>query len=245
VTEADLTAQYKRRRKQAVIVVLTLLFALALAGGFRLGQHVAYSGMGAKPKSYRAMQKELVSVRNALQSKLAELEIQRTRHEVDRQALEMVRKEMAGQSELIAGLEEGLGFYRSLISPEAVAPGLSLRKIEILAAQEPGHYLYRIVVQQEARKYEQLKGTLDAVVTGVAGGQPVEYNFAALSEGSGESGAALDFRYFQSIEGRIVLPAGFVPSGVTVEAHTVSPHQFQIREEFPWQIEERFTHVGK
>jgi hypothetical protein len=28
-------------------------------------------------------------------------------------------------------------------------------------------------------------------------------------------------------------------------ASTEKPHKFEIRENYPWQLEERFTHVGK
>jgi hypothetical protein len=232
-------------RRPIVIIVVLLVLALVLEVGFYLGQHAAFTGMGASPETYRAMQEELVALQDTLRSRDTELAILRTRQEVDRQALELVRRELASQKEEIAGLEEGLGFYRSLISPGEIAPGLSLRGIELTSGEMPRQYNYRIVVQQEARKHEQLKGTLEVVINGISQGQPVRYTLAELSEDFKGKGAALQFRYFQSIEGALILPEGFEPGVVSVEARTVKPHEFSIREDYPWQIEERFRHVGK
>ena len=232
-------------RRPVAVVVVVLVLALVLEAGFYLGQHAAFSGMGARPRTYSEMQEQLLAVQKTLQSRDAEVAILQTRQEVDRQALELVRRELAAQKEEIAGLEEGLGFYRSLISPGEIAPGLSLRGVELKAGDQPRQYLYRIVVQQEARKHEQLQGSLDVTINGIEGGQPIRYALADLSEDFQGKGSALHFRYFQSIEGTLTLPEGFEPGVVSVEAKTLKPNEFVIREDYPWQLEERFTHVGK
>lgn len=241
----ELSRRLRQRRRPLLIVVGTLVLALVLEAGFYLGQHAAYRGMGAKPRSYQAMQAQLLELENSLRERNAELAIQRTRHEVDRQALELVRKELAGQKEEMAGLEEGLAFYRSLMSPGEIAPGLSLRGIELKADEEPGTYSYRIVVQQEARKHELLKGSLSATLKGLQDGAPAEHSLAELSEDFGADSVPLQFRYFQSISGHMVLPEGFEPQTIEVQASTLKPHAHEVREQYPWQLEERFTHVGK
>ena len=241
----DLTGQLRRKRRPIVILVVILMMALAVEVGFYLGQHSAFSGMGANPETYQAMQAELLSVKNALRSRDAELEIVSTRREVDRQTLELVRKELAGQNDEIAALEEGLAFYRGLMSPGDIAPGLNLHGVELTVGEQPGHYFFRIVLQQEARKHALLKGTLEAVISGVMDGEVAEYSLAELSDDIEADGIALQFRYFQSIEGQLVLPQGFEPREVRVQASTKKPNKFEIREEYPWQLEERFTHVGK
>jgi hypothetical protein len=241
----DLTGQLKRMRRPIVILVVILLLALAVEVGFYFGQHSAFGGMGADPDNYQAMQAELISVENALRSRDAELEVTRTRREIDRQTVELVRKGMADQNEEIAALEEGRAFYRGLISPGDIAPGLNLHGLELMVGEQPGHYFFRIVLQQEARKHALLKGKLEAVISGVMDGKVAEYSLAELSDDIEGDGIALQFRYFQSIEGQLVLPQGFEPGEVRVMASTEKPHKFEIRENYPWQLEERFTHVGK
>ena len=202
----SLTVQYRQRRKQLLILVPAVVAALVLGLGFYLGQRAAYNGVGMDPESYRVMQLELSVAREQLQTLEGDLDVQGTRHEVDRRALEMVRRELAGQKERIADLEEELRFYQSLMAPGEIAQGLSLRAIELVARQEPGRYAYRIVVQQEARKHELLKGTLYVEVVGLLGEEQVIYPLSELSADLEEAEVALRFRYFQSIEGELVLP---------------------------------------
>jgi len=82
--------------------------AVAVLGlGFYLGQTATYSGLGIDPASYHALvasEAERLSALDALQS---ELDMQKTRNEVDRGALELVRSDIAGQKQEIAELQEG------------------------------------------------------------------------------------------------------------------------------------------
>lgn len=237
--------RYERRRKLMITLIVTLLLAFILATGFFLGQKAAYSGTGMDPDSYRALQAELAVLQARLQLRVSDLDVQRTRHEVDRSAMELVRRELATQKEQIAGLEESLGFYRSLMAPEETSRGLSLREIELVPGRAPGRYAYRIVVKQEARKHKLLKGDLSATVLGTEDGEQVEYSLAELSDEIDTEAFLLQFRYFQSLEGEITLPKGFEPRGVSVVARARTPHKLEVREEFSWQLQERFTHVGK
>lgn len=242
---ADDQGRQPGRRPQLLFAAVALLVAAGLCAGFYLGQYAAYQGMGAKPKSYRAMQAQLLELRGALVERDIQLEIQGTRHEVDRHALELVRRDMAAQQEQISALEEGLAFYRSLISPEELGAGLGLRKLELLAGNAPGTYLFRIVVQQEARKHELLEGQLQVTVAGQLAGEPVEYSLEQLSAEVGSDSLPLSFRYFQAIEGTITLPEDFEPEFVTVVASTSEPHELEVSKQYSWQLDERFTHVGK
>jgi hypothetical protein len=234
-----------RRRRSLLVAGAVALLAVGLAAGFYLGQRAAWTGMGVDPALYQSMRADLPVKEAALAEREKELEVLRTRREVDRRALEMVRVEIATQKEQIADLEEGLRFYKSLMIPGEINQGLSLRPLELLAREQPGHYAFRIVAQQQALKHQLLKGSLVAEVNGTREGEPVSYPLASLSSDLDEEAMALRFRYFQAIEGELRLPAGFEPAGVTVVATINSPRKFQVREEFSWQLKERFTHVGK
>ena len=106
-----------------------VLLALGAWAGFRFGQAAAREEPGLDPGTYRSMQEELPQLQRRLQDLQAELDVVQTRHAVDREALQLVRGEIAEQKEQIASLEEGLRFYRGLMSPEDIAQGLTLRSI--------------------------------------------------------------------------------------------------------------------
>ncbi|MEM8564175.1 MAG: DUF6776 family protein [Pseudomonadota bacterium] len=233
------------RRQIIIALVMLLILALAVELGFYLGQQVAYRGMGAEPENYQSMQVELMSLQTTLRERTTQLQVLEARRDIDLKALEMVRKELAVQQEEIAALEEGLALYRGLMASGELDPGLNLYDMELMAGERADHYFFRFILQQEARRHALLKGNLEAKVRGVAEGQFIELSLAELSEDISAAGVPLQFRYFQSIEGQMVLPDGFEPLEVTVEANTRKPNEFTIRESFPWQLEERLTHVGK
>jgi hypothetical protein len=240
-----LSSQEMRRlwRQRLLLAVLILLGFVVAA--FYVGERAAYSGMGLNPELYRAMKTQLPELQAQLVVAEARLEVQSTQNQMGQQALEMVRRDLADQKEQIASLEEGLQFYRSLMAPGEIAQGLSLRPLELVALDNPGYYSYRIVAQQEARKHSQLKGELSVEVIGVLAGQQVSYSLAELSSDIEGSEIALRFRYFQSIDGELSLPEGFEPRSVSLVATATAPRKMEVREQYPWQVTEKFTHVGK
>lgn len=240
LSSRELQRLQRQRLGLAVLVVVALLLV-----AFYLGERAAYSGMGLSPELYRAMKTELPRLQEELVAVETELEVQRTRNQVSEQALEMVRREIAEQKEQISSLEEGLQFYRSLMAPGEIAQGLSVRPLELVATEQAGQFAFRIVAQQEALKHSQLKGQLSAEVVGVLGEQQVSYSLADLSDDVDGEAVTLRFRYFQSIEGTLVLPEGFEPRSVSLVATATTPRKMEVREIFPWQVKERFTHVGK
>ena len=245
LSRPHLSATDARRYRRVQVVVATLLLAVVLLAGFYLGQRAAYSGMGLDPQVYRAMQEDLVESEAVMAQLRAELDVQQARHEMDQQALELVRREIAAQKEQIAAQEEGLRFYKSLMAPGEIAQGLSLRPPELVALEEPGQFAFRIVAQQEARKHSLLKGDLSAVLNGELADQEVSYSLAELSDDLEPGKVPLRFRYFQSIEGELRLPEGFEPRSVDLVATATAPRKMEVREQFPWQLQEKFTHVGK
>ncbi|MEQ9465538.1 MAG: hypothetical protein RJQ10_17890 [Haliea sp.] len=237
--------RYHVRHQQIVVLVLTLAAALVMGAGFALGRQAAFSGTGIDPQRYR---EQGVALKAALseQAELSrQLGVMTARHEVDRAALELVRQELALQKEQIAGLEEGIRFYRSLMAPGEIAQGFSLRKIELVPREDPGRYGFRIVAQQEARQHTTLRGELYAEVAGQQAGEPRSYPLGELSADLEGTILPLRFRYFQSIEGDLVLPEGFEPQSISVVATLSEPDKAEAREQYPWQVQEKFTHVGK
>jgi hypothetical protein len=226
-------------------LALALLLLLTLLAGIYLGRQAARQDTKVVPQSMESMESELSATREALKVARGDLQMQRTRHEVDSRALELLRSEMAAEKERTADLEEGLRFYRSMVVSEDMANGLSLRKPELVPGGAPGHFVYRIFVQQKEREYEMVEGTLSVEVFGLKGKAEATYPLADLSKDFDHAAAALHFRYFQAIEGELALPEGFEPRGMTVVAHASKPRETEVREQFPWTLQERFINVGK
>ncbi len=241
----SLIIRYIERLGPKLALAMALLLALTLLAGIYLGRHAAYQDMAVVPQAAGRMQVELSAAREALKVAQGDLQMLRTRHEVDNRAMELLRSEMAAEKERTADLEEGLRFYRSMVVSEDMASGISLRKPELVPTKSPGRLAYRIFVQQKEREYEMVEGTLSVDVFGLRGQAEVSYPLAELSEDFDREAAALHFRYFQAIEGELALPEGFEPKGMTAVARVNKPRETEVREQFPWELQERFINVGK
>jgi len=241
------------RGQASLLLVLILLISLCI--GVLFGQWTSFMGYGLKaadaptePEIYAvsdvAAVRDDVRKRQEIDRLTMQLEVANSRSEVDRRAVELLRREIATQKEQIANLEEGVRFYRSLMAPGEIAQGLSLRELELVLRDDGARYGYRIVVQQEARKHNLVKGDLSIEIFGIQDGQPVKYPLAELSQDVDEQRQALRFRYFQSIEGELMLPEGFEPEGVEIVARFTAPRSLELNDRFDWQLKESFTHVG-
>lgn len=226
------------------LLVLGLLFAITLVAGIYLGRHWAIHPE-LDPKLTERMKSELAAMDAALKAARGDLEMQRTRHEVDRHALELLRSEMAAEKLRTTELEEGLSFYRSMVVSDDIAKGLSLRKPELVPGDNPSRIRYRIFVQQKDREYDLVEGHLTVDVAGISGDREVTYPLAKLSKDFNEKSATLQFRYFQAIEGEITLPDGFEPKEMKLTARARKPREMEVREQFPWTLQERFINVGE
>lgn len=233
--------RYHVHHQRLVVLALGLSAALVIGVGFWLGRAAAYSGLGVDPARYRAQAAQLETAQARAEGLEQELDLVSTRHQVDRDALELVRRELARQKEQIAGLEEGIRFYRSLMAPGEIAEGFSLRQVELVAREQPGRYGFRIVAQQEASEHSLLEGELYAEVTGLEDGEPVTLGLARLSGDLASNIVPLRFRYFQSIEGNLQLPVGFQPDSISVVATIKSPRMAEASEKFPWKVQKHFT----
>jgi hypothetical protein len=231
---------------KAVFVSL-LLLVLVLLAGIYAGWLMAHKEMGITPRyGSDGTQLELLALRKELNVVLGDIQAQRTRHNVDSRALELVRNEMVVQKELTASLEEGLRFFRNLmVSDGSAADGLSLHEPELVAGETPGRVKYRIFVQHQSRADETVEGILSLQVFGFEGEEEVRYTFAQLSEEFDDRDMLLQFRYFQAVEGLLTLPEDFEPLGLTVAVQATKPHKKRVREEFPWVLQEKFVTVGE
>jgi len=224
---------------------MALSAALLLGLGALVGQRAAYSGLGMDPEEYRAMRKALPAAQQRIAELEAEVAAAGTYREVDRTALEILRRDLAQQEEQIAALGERLQFYRGLMAPGEIAQGVSLRSLELVGREQSRRYAYRLVLQQEARKHSTVRGSLRITVQGLRDGKPASYLLSALAEDLAAADIELRFRYFQAVEGELRLPEGFTPRAIEARAMIESPRELTLTDQFPWQLQERFTHVGK
>ena len=143
-----------------------------------------------------------------------ELEVSRgTLIERDRQ----LQIERAAQSELArtvsqlqeenASLKEDLGFLRKLMSSGGATPeGVGVSDLKIERDGRPNEFRYRMLLTQGGQRKQDFRGRVQ-VVARVAQG-PATNSLTFPDPAAGEAAGSFEFRFYQKVEGRFVIPEG-------------------------------------
>ena len=241
----SVVVQEHPRRRARVRLLLLVGFLLAFCAGLALGSFGTLRSMF----ELRDENEKLTADLTVNARRLAELEQQSVnatvQEEIRTSALEMVRKELADRQQTIAELEEGLHFYRSLMAPQELAQGLSIRSIDLIETSVQGRYQFRLLVQQSVPKHELLQGSLQVELVGDRDGTEVRIELSELSEQVPNPEIRLRFKYFQAIDGVMDLPAGFTPLRFEAVARANKPRKAEFKKSFDWSVEEKLTYVGQ
>ncbi len=243
VSEEGAPRRYASERRYPWRVILLLVLVVA---ALRVAYMMGYRAAGVElPQQYdgRIADRGRVQAQK-IEALEAELAIERKRHELDETALELLRSDIARENVGRTQLEEELQFYRALMAPGSVKNGVSLRRPQLVAIDND-RVAFRFIVQQQASKHSQVKGRLEVQVRGMLLGQEVLYPLSELADAIDEPEIDIGFRYFQTFEGEMIIPEGFEPKGLEVTAALSKPKQVVLQKDFPWTLQERFTHVGK
>jgi len=150
-------------------------------------------------------------------------------NEIDKQAYAEVDASLQAMQAEILELEEEVAFYRSIVAPGETSAGLRIQRFGIEPTGEQG-YLYKLVLTQVKKNTRTIKGKVVMQVEGVRDGKPHKYNLTSLSA-TGQKQLDFRFKYFQSFEGNLVLPEGFVANRVHIK---VSSKRKTVEKSFAW-----------
>lgn len=159
--------------------------------------------------------------RNILQLRIKEQEeekIELTRQneilnqgkDIDRLAYAEVDRSLAELQSEILELKEEVAFYRGVVGSAGESRGLQIRNFRLIKDGQTQGYRYRLILTQFVRNNRFVTGRVSFVVSGIQEG--IERQ---LTQGDFVKQAPDDtkfrFKYFQELQGEIVLPEGFVP----------------------------------
>lgn len=217
-------------------IAILLIASLFLAGAFWLGQT---SGTFEQQKLIAEIEEQQSQLQTALafQAELHQrYETARLGAEIDRGALEQVRVEVTRLKQEISELQEENVFYRNLMSPEERQTGLAFGPIDIIGIDRPGAYRFKVVMQQLATQHNLLNGKLIVNIVGRRAGQPEVLALHTVSDSVDEAEIDLRFKYFQNVEGELILPQGFEPERLELQARASKPSPATIEKRVAWPL---------
>ena len=154
---------------------------------------------------------------------------------VDHEAYNQLEVTVTRLHNELMDLKRELDFYRGIISPSDTSRGLDIQRFEIMA-QPKGHFQYHLVLTQLLDNSEFAEGEVEFLVEGSQNGETVEYTLAQLSEAEGE--LAFRYQYFQSFEGELLLPDGFVPKRISLNVKPKGKTHKPFSQSYDWVVRE-------
>ena len=227
---------------QFVMLGVSLIALFFLVLGYLAGTKSTAKNIISLVQNESAEEMVSISIYNVLESEAAVL---RTQSAVNQAALIQLRDDLSNRDSRISELETNLSFFRSLMVSGKLAEGIGMQPIEIIDLGDARHFAFRIIVQQQAKKHNLVKGTLTANIYGVRKGQFESHTLAALSQDLKQDIIPLRFRYFQKIKGQLKLPEGFTPQGIDAVVRSSSPSRVTVEKKWPWLTTDQFLTLGE
>ncbi len=107
-----------------------------------------------------------------------------------------------------AGLKEDLGFLRNIMSSGATPEGLALSNLKIERDGKSNEFRYRMLLTQGGQRKQDFKGKVQIVARVDKDGTTTTTTFP--DPAAGDAAGAVEFRFYQKVEGRFSIPDGGV-----------------------------------
>jgi len=189
-------------------LMLNLLLMLAVAGVVWWLVENSYRITGFNPEETR---QQLVALGDENRTLKRELEgaksglIERDRQlQIDRAAQGELARNVAQLQEENAALKEDLAFLRKMMSSGATPEGLGVSNLKVEQDGRGHEFRYRMLLTQGGQRKQDFKGRIEVVARAQQGGAINTFTFPDSAEA--ETAAAVEFRFYQKVEGRFRLP---------------------------------------
>ena len=197
--------------------------AVAVAGAWLLSLGLAWhwARVRAAPalvdtaRRMHAAEQQLASQRSRLQE-LSQRETTLTvSDKISREANGDLQGTLAERDEEISALRADIAFYERLVGPTQQRKGLNVFSSEFIAGAGAAWH-YQIVLTQNLNRGAISEGQMRFVIEGVRAGKLATINWNELHQQPSAPGQTYSFRYFQTLDGRVMLPRDFTPQRVRV-----------------------------
>lgn len=185
--------------------------ALAIVVIFGLGVLAGHHGVAVKGSASRAV--ELASRNEDLQNQLAILQRDR---QVSQIADRVLQKNLTERDEEIRSLRADQAFYSRLVGADARPGGLTVHGIALKPIAHTHAFNFTATLTHSAEGGKQIDGKLSLAVEGIRADKLVTLDWNALGGAASSGGLPFAFKYFQQVQGTLMLPAGFTPNRIRV-----------------------------
>jgi hypothetical protein len=201
---ADAAAEAPAQHGHGVAYALIAAFVLALA----FGAWGLWRTFAPAPGDTRAQAARIAG----LEQRVATLS---RSDQISREANRDLQSTLAERDEEIASLRADVAFYERFVGATGQRHGLAVHDLR-LQAQDAQVWKFTATLTQNLNRGAVNSGRLTVAVEGSVGGRMQKADWATLRQQADAAGLPYSFKYFQQVEGDLLLPAGMKPVRVVV-----------------------------
>lgn len=215
---------------------LVVLFFVWVA--FEMGRYWAGYTLLTTDEVLASQQQQLLELEQERRDLLQQRAVLERSNEIELQARDQVKDSVNGLQEEVAELKEELAFYRGIVSPDNGDKGLRLQEFTLLSTTEPNRYRFKAVLTQVLNNGSVVRGNLSLSVDGAESGAEKTYTLNELDGNVPKNGLAFKFKYFQVLDGELLLPEGFQPRQLQISVKPRSRIHKAFDQTVVWAVEE-------
>ena len=233
----SIVVQERAGRRIIQRVLMLVSFVVVAITAYWFGGLSLRNEFQAVSRNFEDVAGQLLAVQIAHKEARQELVNLKVGADIDRTAVNDVRLLVSEYKQTINQLNEEISFYKGLMAPTEKERGLGIRSWEVYPTSEKNEFQYKLVLQQLALKHSVLKGVLSVDIVGRRDNQEDVISLDILSDQIESQGVKLRFKYFQYVEGELLIPEGFTPLRVDVVARASAPKAVTVEKHYGWVVQ--------
>ncbi|MFD0724276.1 DUF6776 family protein [Lysobacter brunescens] len=151
--------------------------------------------------------------------------------QISREANRDLERTLAERDEEIAGLRADIAFYERFVGATGQRRGLSVHDLD-MRLQSGDVWQFTATLTQNLNRGAVNTGRLTLGIEGTRNDRLEKLAWSGLRKLNNAPGLEYSFKYFQQVEGEVMLPEGFKPLRVTVRL--VPSGGSAVEQSFPW-----------
>jgi len=163
--------------------------------------------------------------------KIADLEIGGA---IDERANEEVQQTIESLQDQIAQQNEEIRFYKGVMLPNVANKGLRIERLDV-TPNSTGRIKYSLLLTQVVDKHDYVQGDVEILLKGQEGAAEKSLQLSQLDREK-EDEVRFRFRYFQNINGEMVIPEGFEPREFMIVAQFAGRNGQRLEKSFEWPL---------
>jgi hypothetical protein len=233
-TQTPLLAWLKKRvsRRQRVAAAWLAFLALVYATHVLTLQRAVPELSAAKAR-IRTQKAEIRSLAARLEENRIRLQVAEQEANVIRQANQLLREDESNRQAELNRLQTELDFFQRLAGTSGSQPGLAVYHLELVPTDSARVFRFVLTLTQNLRRSAIITGNARFDLEGTLGDRPLTLPWSKITDGS-EPEPSFRFKYFQQLDGYLVLPEGFEPDRLLI-ALEVKGQSKPVTRSFDWK----------